>query len=96
MNLIEMKNYIMFGRHPSLLRLSGYALNDSHICLIYEFIPIENITTFLSRNKLQNYEKIKAIYGIYSVIVFMYSKNFMPKDIKLDNFLINDKIEIIF
>lgn len=56
-------NYLGQLRHPNLVKLLGYCLEDDHRLLAYEFMPKGSMENHLFRSKLT----------IFSHVVFWFS-----------------------
>lgn len=48
-------NYLGQLRHPNLVKLIGYCLEDDHRLLVYEFMPKGSMENHLFRSKLVIY-----------------------------------------
>lgn len=56
-------NYLGQLRHPNLVKLIGYCLEDDHRLLVYEFMPKGSMENHLFRSKFSH---------TYSIIVLLF------------------------
>ena len=85
---IEIQNSFI---HPNLIRLYSYKEDKENFYLIMEYADKGNLNSKVKKEgKLNEKESFKIFIQICSAIYFLHSNNYIHRDIKLENILINE------
>ncbi|KAL9247449.1 hypothetical protein vseg_020881 [Gypsophila vaccaria] len=89
-------NYLGQLRHPNLVRLIGYCLEDEHRLLVYEFMPRGSMENHLFRRSahfqpLSWSLRMKIAYGAAKGLAFLHSDEarVIYRDLKTSNILLD-------
>ncbi len=81
--------------HPNIMKIFEYFHDDENHYMITEFFKGEHLYSVILRRK-ESYEKIvgKVIYQILSGINYLHSKDILHRDLKMENILITDDLDL--
>ena len=89
---IEIQNSLI---HPNIIRLYSYKENKDNFYLIMEYAKKGNLISKINKEgKLNEVESFKIFIQICSAIYFLHSNNYIHRDIKSENILINENDEV--
>ena len=83
----EKENYLSV-HHPFLLKCLGCIEYESNNCLILEFIQGQTLDLIKKKN-LKIDEKLKIIFEIMAVIQYLHNQNYIYRDLKPDNLMLD-------
>lgn len=74
-------------RHPNIIGLQGITTIDDKQCLILEFAPLGTLMDYVSKNALNNSERVDIASQLTAAAVFINKAGFMHRDLKAANVL---------
>jgi serine/threonine protein kinase len=85
------------GDHKNIIKYFGITkIKDNKYGLLTEYFDGDTLSKFLENIILNWQEKYDIIFQICSTILFFYNNDYIHRDIKNENILINSKYEIKF
>lgn len=80
--------------HSSIIRLSGWFEDEDTIYLVLQYIPGRDLSKFF-KNTLPSKHTVKnIIFQIVESLQYCHEKGVIHRDMKLENILINKKLQI--
>lgn len=82
------------GNHKNIIQYNDYYKDNNNYYLITEYINGNTLHDKLQYTKINDKTAIKIMYEISLAILFLHNNNIIHSDIKPENIMINDKLEI--
>ena len=81
-------------RHRNVVRLKGHFEDDDTIYLVLEYLPGKDCSKFF-KNGIPSKEEVKNIMRqLITAVMYCHSKGIVHRDIKLENLLIDDEMNV--
>jgi interleukin-1 receptor-associated kinase 4 len=85
-------------KHSNLVSMIGYSNDGSQFCLVYEFMSNGSLQDHLSsqkdsNNSLDMHRRLSILKDVAKGIDYLHKNNFIHRDIKSANILLNEQFE---
>jgi hypothetical protein len=77
-------------RHPACLRARGFARDDGHVYIAYEFVPGRTLREALRAGELQDADAIEACAQVCDGLAHAHAAGILHRDVKPSNVLLAD------
>ena len=81
-------------KHPNIIQLKGYFMDDENIYLILEYISGNNASKMFKTQLPSKIQVKHIIKQLVEAVKFCHEKGIIHRDIKLENIMIDEKYNI--